>query len=173
VVTRIFLDTEFLDDGERIHLISIGLEADTGDEYYGISADCDYDKVIADPWLRRNVMPHLPIHLHTTGWEWNRHHPDFAAVRPRSELATDVQAFVGKHHDPEIWAYFSPFDHVAMCQLYGPMNHLPKEIPPFTRDLMQEADRQETPLPQQDPKTVHHAGADAHHAAVIGRTLAW
>lgn len=162
-MTKIFLDTEFLDDGERILLISLGLVAETGDEYYGISSDCDFDRVLAHRWLRDNVVPQLPLKADGDTWEWDLSHSDHKYVRPREQIAADVQTFMTRHPDPEIWAYFSPFDHVAMCQLYGPMSDLPPAIPGFTRE--------HTSLPSQTGPT-HHALADARHdckiASVIG-----
>jgi hypothetical protein len=47
------------------------------------------------------------------------------------------------------------------------MNALPAEIPMVTRDLMQEADRTGTGLPEQAPP-VHHALHDRHIAQAIG-----
>ncbi|MFF3665494.1 hypothetical protein [Microtetraspora malaysiensis] len=161
-MTKIFLDTEFLDDGERVMLISLGLVAETSEEYYAVSGDCDIDRVLADPWLRAHVAVHLPLLLHGDRWEWNITHPDYQHVRPRTRIAADVQAFMARQLDPEVWAYFSPFDHLNLCQLYGPMNSLPTAVPTFTRDLMQEAQRTAVPLPLQTAP-IHHALADARH----------
>jgi len=170
VVTRVFLDTEFLDDGDRIDLISIALVAGTGPEYYAISADCRLDRVLGHGWLRANVVPHLPLRLRVGGREWDPGHPEYACIRSRYQIAADVQAFLAGLPAPEIWAFFSPYDTVALCQLYGPMSELPAHVPGFTRDLKQEAERQRIELPGQ-PEPVHHALADARHDLVIAAVL--
>ena len=50
------------------------------------------------------------------------------------------------------------------------MNALPAEIPMFTRDLMQEADRTGTGIPGQE-SPVHHALHDARHSRLITRAI--
>lgn len=57
---RIFYDTEFIDDGRTIDLISIGLVADNGTEYYAVSNEFDLKKLAASDWLMKNVWPSLP-----------------------------------------------------------------------------------------------------------------
>jgi hypothetical protein len=58
---RNWFDTEFQDDGSAIQLISIGVVAQDGREYYAVSADYDTSK--ADDWLQKNVISQLgPAH---------------------------------------------------------------------------------------------------------------
>ena len=42
---------------------------------------------------------------------------------------------------PEFWGYFSDYDWVVFCWLFGPMVKLPKDWPIYCRDLKQEMDR--------------------------------
>ena len=37
----------------------------------------------------------------------------------------------------ELWAWVGAYDHVVLCQLWGPMTDLPPAIPRFTRELRQ------------------------------------
>lgn len=170
-MSKVFLDTEFLDDGTTLEPVSLALVTETTAEYYAVFADCDLSRIMAHPWLRANVAPHLPLAGGPGGWHWDAGHRDYASVKPRARIAAEIQAFLAKLADPEIWAWYSPFDAVILCQLYGPMSDLPAGFPAFTRDLMQEADRVSAVLPKQDPP-VHHALADARHdlriAAAIG-----
>ena len=55
---RFFVDTEFIDDGKTIDLLSIGIVAEDGREYYAINRDCDFSK--ASSWVRDNVISKLP-----------------------------------------------------------------------------------------------------------------
>jgi len=63
-----FLDTEFLEGfykplfGKRRHfidLISIGIVADDGREYYAVNRDMDLKKAWEDDWIRKNVLESL------------------------------------------------------------------------------------------------------------------
>lgn len=50
-----------------------------------------------------------------------------------------AQDFFGIDGDEpiELWAWVGAYDHVALCQLWGPMTSLPPQIPRFTRELRQ------------------------------------
>jgi len=137
-VSKVFLDTEFPDDGRLIAPLSVALVSETGAEYYAVFADGGMDAAAEDEWLRAYVIPHLPVALAASGsgWAWDTAHADYPRVRPRARIAAEVRAFIGGQPEPEVWAYYSPYDAVVLCQLYGPMNALPAEIPMFTRDLM-------------------------------------
>ena len=55
---RYFYDTEFIDNGRIIDLISIGVVADDGREFYAISTE--FDPESAGRWVRTHVLPKLP-----------------------------------------------------------------------------------------------------------------
>ncbi len=55
---RFFYDTEFIEDGTTIDLVSIGVVDETGREFYAVSTQFDPGKAI--PWVRRNVLDQLP-----------------------------------------------------------------------------------------------------------------
>ena len=55
---RYFYDTEFIDNGRIIDLISIGVVAEDGREYYAVSIE--FDPESAGRWVRTNVLPKLP-----------------------------------------------------------------------------------------------------------------
>jgi hypothetical protein len=171
-VTRIFLDTEFLDDGRLIAPLSLALVSETGAEYYAVFVDGGLDAAVRDEWLRANVLPHLPVTLTAAGggWAWDTGHADYPRARPRARIAAEVRAFIAEQPEPEVWAWYSPYDAVVLCQLFGPMSALPPEIPRFTRDLMQEANRSGITLPEQAP-LVHHALHDARHDRLIAQAI--
>lgn len=55
-------DTEFLEDGTTIELISIGIVCEDGREYYAVTSEAPIGRIKKEhPWLIRNVLPHLPI----------------------------------------------------------------------------------------------------------------
>ena len=55
---RFFYDTEFIEDGVTIDLVSIGVVDETGREFYAVSTEFDERRAI--PWVRRNVLDQLP-----------------------------------------------------------------------------------------------------------------
>jgi hypothetical protein len=113
---KFWFDTEFIDDGKTIDLISIGIVSEDGREYYAESMDCDLSK--ASDWVKENVIPHLK-----------------GNPKLRTQIAFEILGFAGER--PEFWAYYADYDWVALCQLYGTMMHLPKGWPMWCRELKQ------------------------------------
>lgn len=152
---KYFLDTEFIEDGWTIDLISIGIVCEDGREYYAVSDEAELTK--ANPWVRANVLPHLPRYGDPA---WKSRH------RIKTDLSSyDVNdpPFVQSDKDGvEFWAYFADYDWVALRQLFGTMMGLPKHFPMYCRDLKQEMDRVGVKRDQLPPGTdEHHALADA------------
>ena len=136
---KIWFDTEFIEDGKTIELISIGMVKENGDVYYAEVSGVDYSK--ADDWVKENVVNHL------MGCKY---------LKTRQEICSEIINFVGV--SPEFWAYYCSYDWVALCQLYGKMIDLPLSWPMFCRDLKQYAGDEK--LPKQRG-TEHHALEDA------------
>lgn len=55
---RYFLDTEFIENGKTIDLISIALVSEDNREYYALNHECDFSQ--ASDWVRQNVLVYLP-----------------------------------------------------------------------------------------------------------------
>jgi hypothetical protein len=137
---KIWFDTEFIEDGKTIELLSIGMVRGDGETYYAEPAETDRSR--ADDWVKTNVITHL-----------------CGPVKPRQQIAREIVEFAG--NDPEFWAYYASYDWVVLCQLYGRMIDLPGTWPMFCRDLKQYCmDRGNPKLPEQT-STEHHALADA------------
>lgn len=120
---------------------------------------------------KRPIAPHLPLTGSAGGWHGDTSHLDNACVRSRSRIAAGVRAFLAPLTNPVIWAWYSPFNAVALCQLCGPMSDLPARVPACTRDLMQDADWVNVVLARQE-LAVHHALAGARHDLRIAATMA-
>ncbi|MCU1690450.1 MAG: uncharacterized protein JWN20_2378 [Jatrophihabitantaceae bacterium] len=146
---RYFYDTEFIEDGQRIDLVSIGVIDETGREFYAVSSEFDASRAIN--WVKRNVLDKLPS-------------PSDKAWRTREQIRTDLLAFLtGPGEQIELWAWMAGYDHVALAQLWGDMRALPRVIPRFTHELRQKwEDAGSPPVPPQPPDQ-HNALADARH----------
>lgn len=175
---RIFYDTEFIEDGKTIDLVSIGMASEDGRELYAVSADFNVGNLLANPWLVDNVWPSLPKKPCPKGHRClsrgkghlDYDHPD---VRSRAQIARLVRDFVQATQDAQLWAYFGAYDHVAYAQLFGRMIDLPDGLPMHTCDLVQEAQRLGlglSDLPPQ-PDGLHNALADARHNLVRARFM--
>lgn len=143
-MTRFFYDTEFHEDGETIDLISIGMVAEQGNEYYAINAEADWTRISAHPWLAEHVLPHLPgswTLVRTAGEPRREWRPDMSdqRVKRKQQIATEVRDFIQWYGydraSHELWAWYGAYDHVALAQLFGRMIDLPDCIPMHTNDL--------------------------------------
>ena len=144
---RYFYDTEFIENGTTIELISIGVACEDGREYYAISTE--FDPARAGNWVRRHVLDKLPS-------------PGDKAWRNRRVIRDELVAFFGAGDgDVELWAWYAAYDHVVLAQLWGTMPELPRSIPRFTKELRQLWEDADFPvIPDSGPEQ-HHALADA------------
>jgi len=139
---RIWFDTEFIEDGQTIDLISIGMVRSDGATYYAETDQWIPGK--ASQWVKDNVLVHLK------GGD---------CIKPRDVIAREIVEFAGEK--PEFWAYYADYDWVALCQLFGTMMQLPDGWPKFCRDIKQKCvDLGNPQLPAQSG-VEHHALADA------------
>ena len=137
---RVWFDTEFIEDGKTIDLISIGLICEDGLAYYAECAECDLSK--ASDWVKKNVVPNLN-----------------GRKTKRAKIAGEIVRMVGIN--PEFWAYYADYDWVALCQLFGTMMDLPKGWPMYCRDVKQFCDSLGNPQLPNQLSTEHNALNDA------------
>ena len=139
---RVWFDTEFIEDGHTIDLLSVGMVREDGAEYYAENAEAEFSA--ANEWVQKHVLPHL------TG-----------AGITRADIASQIQDFVG--YRPEFWAYFADYDWVVLCQLYGRMIDLPESWPMFCLDVQQLVylNGSRVMRPPNNDMRVHHALDDA------------
>jgi hypothetical protein len=81
---------------------------------------------------------------------------------PHDKIGESILSFVkSKTHEPVFWAYFSHYDWVVFCQLYGRMIDLPDIYPMFCMDLKQELFRKSIAVIPIENAQEHSALADA------------
>lgn len=182
---KYWLDTEFIEDGKTIDLISIGIAAEDGREFYNVSTEFNPGK--CSQWVKDNVFPHLPPMQHGvrfgtvwgdivnffrpgTYWRPRRINPLDPSVSPvdriascswhtKEEIARGLITF--SDSSPEFWAYYADYDWVTLCQLFGTMMDLPEWFPMYCRDIKQECDRLGNPKLPEQGKGEHNALEDA------------
>lgn len=166
-MAKFFYDTEFIDNGETIELISIGIVCEDGREYYAVNSDVELVRIVSHDWLAENVLPHLPVK-----WEYLiPHKPTIRTpswddrcedLKPRWVIAHEVKNFLlSGDSNPRLYAWYCAYDHVVLAQLWGPMSGLPEGIPKNTFDLKQECERLGNPKTPQDNEDLHNALGDA------------
>jgi hypothetical protein len=208
-MAKYFIDTEFIEDfthpwiGKSRHyidLISIGIVAEDGREFYGVSKEFDIDYVwnkfqwkhveqqvpnkVKEYWLRDNVL--MPIYNELAGKDLSIEYPDAHELRrlirkygkSNKQIAQDIEAFcsakkgnlqwaypfkskvnwiadkIGEiivRSDPEFYGYYSDYDWVLFCSLYGRMLDLPKGFPMYCNDLKQALEDKNHELRNREP----------------------
>lgn len=157
-----YIDTEFIEGfhkplfGKRRHfidLISIGIVAEDGREYYAISNEFNHKD--ASQWVKDTVIKKLPRKY------FNGHNVDEAILwKSNKQIAEEVKRFIYKGSEcskrPELWgkdipinfyAYYADYDWVLFCSLFGTMIDLPKGFPMYCLDLKQMLDESVMNLP--------------------------
>lgn len=151
-MARYYLDTEFNERGpdHPIELISLGLVRDDGASLSFTFSD-GWVVAHASHWLVENVLPHLPpTHMWVT----------------RAWAREAIEAFLADDDSIEFYGYYSAYDWVLFCQLWGRMIDLPKSFPYYCIDIKQFAKNVGFPgdLKQFEDNTSpkHEAVSDAH-----------
>lgn len=114
---RVYFDTEFTGLHQATTLISIGMVAEDGREFYGICDD--YDKKQVDNWIQQNVINHilLPNPIECQYCEGTN-----AGVRD------SVAQFLKPYDTVEMWSDCLSYDWMLFCQMFGGAFGIPKNV---------------------------------------------
>ncbi len=171
---KYFIDTEFIEGfhkplfGKKRHfidLISIGIVAEDGRQYYAISNE--FNEKDADEWVKKNVIANIRQPFFA-GRDNGEAVYDLGAIlgatKSNKEIAYDIFRFIHEpvikkwddkisfaeeivasaykqgEADHEFYGYFADYDWVLFCSLFGRMIDLPKGFPMYCRDLKQMLD---------------------------------
>ena len=140
-MTSIFYDAEFIDDGYSIEPISFAMVTEGYPPLYWVTnSKTTQSRMLAHPWLRENVIPHLPFIVEPdSGREIiypDYQHADIGAIADREVLAEQIESYVlTSGPNPQLWADYGAYDHVLLAQIFGPMIDLPDGMPMHTNDL--------------------------------------
>lgn len=156
---RYFIDTEFAEKPHTIELISIGIVAKDGREFYAEASD--FDPTSANEWVAGNVLPALWSRQSDKASfnAWSRDGGE-GGLMLRKDIGPEVSRWIGDD-TPEFWGYYSAYDWVVFCWLFGAMVDLPKGWPMYCRDLKQLCDSLGNPRLTQPKTSEHHALFDA------------
>jgi hypothetical protein len=160
---RYFIDTEFNapGTGNPIDLISIGVVAEDGREFYACNRAFKTRR--ATPWVRENVLPLLPD-PNPGSVQWGgspRLNSEALAWMSYGTIRTKFLAFIGDDPDPEFWGYYCAYDYVILSQLMGGMDAWPDGWPYLMLDLRQWLDYEALHHVSQPDDAPHDALQDA------------
>lgn len=158
---KYFYDTEFIEDGKTIELLSIGIVSEDGRKLYCESNEADLSK--ADDWVKENVISQL-WHKQKDKSRYNEWiKTNSGGFMSRRVIAHKIKKFcdIEKYGKPEFWAYYADYDHVVLCQLFGKMINLPEGWPMYTNDIKQLCMSIGNPKLPEQPNNEHNALADA------------
>lgn len=163
-MSKYFIDTEFIENGSTIDLISIGIVCSDGREYYAINRECEFHK--ADDWVLENVLK--PMGLCRGGFYCINPsdpgtHPaslySLSVAQSKQGIKEDLLMFFAPeailkyegnktaipaeecYKKVECWAYYASYDWVALAQIFGRMMDLPENFPMYCNDIQQEYER--------------------------------
>lgn len=187
---KYFFDTEFIEGfhkplfGKKRHfidLISIGIVAEDGREYYAISNE--FNRRDADDWVKEHVIDKLEQRA-TSFYDSPRLKQNCRLYKTNSQIAQDIVAFCYPHDfkeinkvefldrsikfgwndpHPEFYAYYADYDWVVFCSLFGRMIDLPKGFPMYCRDLKQILDQKQESRNRLKGYIDSTKGALSHH----------
>lgn len=140
---KYWLDTEFIQEPYSIDLISIGLVAEDGREFYAESSEVDWSR--ATRWTLAHVRPQLD-----------------GKGMPREVIGNAIRRFTEHDERPVFWGYFPAYDWVVFSWLFGGMTELPFHFPHLCMDVKQWA------LELGDPELPHQTDS-RHHALTDAR----
>lgn len=175
---KYFLDTEFIEGWKKpiswlptignfnkkyhsVQLISIGIVAEDGREYYAVSNE--FNPRDASEWVKDNVL--LPIYFESVHGDM-RNHAQFntrknsgitwGCGKSNKQIADEILEFCTEdpigiskanhynidysNRNIQFYAYYADYDWVVFCSLFGTMMNLPKGFPMYCRDLKQMLD---------------------------------
>jgi hypothetical protein len=150
---KYWFDTEFIERPGILDLISIGMVAEDGREFYAESSEVDWTH--ANQWTLKRVRPQLE------GPGMTREHISYA-----------IREFTARDKQPVFWGYFPAYDWVLFCWLFGSITEMPFHFPQLCMDVKQWAMELGDPeLPHQSHAR-HNALADARWTRDAWRFLA-
>lgn len=145
MITRYYIDTEFIERPGVLQLISLGITDERGRDFYAVSSE--FDETQANDFVREQVLPKLgTIHRET-----------------HAQIKQRLLKFVDDDQ-PEFWGYFADYDWVLFCWILGTMMDLPAGWPMHCLDvkqIMHEHGIMREQLPDLPPGQAHNALADA------------
>jgi len=171
---KYWIDSEFVETPGHIELISIGIVCEDGRTYYAVNTEANLEN--ASAWVKNNVLKNMPEYCPAYNdlrkYSFSEKERGKAQGKKTIEnIKTEIYNWCGQNNnvpeDCEFWGYYSDYDWVLFCWLFGTMMDLPKGFPKFCLDVKQlmeqykHFDKTWKEHNHPDPKEAHNALVDA------------
>src|SRR6476646_6007213 len=113
---KYWIDTEYIAKPYSIDLVSVGIVAEDGREFYAESSDVDWSK--ANPWMQENVRRQLD-----------------GNAMSREDISYRLRGFTDHDEHPVFWGYFPAYDWVGFVWLFGGLEEPPFHYPQLCLDI--------------------------------------
>lgn len=123
-MTKCFFDTEFTQLVPNTTLISIGIVAENGKEFYAETTD--YDRALVDGWIEENVLANLLLNDFD---EVNEQVGALTMVKGDSEMVgLQLQAWLNSFDKVEMWSDVMHYDMYLFQGLLGGAFGVPSHV---------------------------------------------
>ncbi len=113
---KIFFDTEFTGLHQKTTLISIGMVAEDGREFYAEFIDFDHKQ--ADDWIQNNVIKNLSLGL--IAENWSSIESGQTLVRGYTPfIKNQIKKWLSQFDQVEMWSDCLAYDWVLFCNIFG------------------------------------------------------
>jgi len=136
---KYFLDAEFNDViGKGLELISIGIVNEKGKGFY---AECtSFKKENCNDFVMQNVLPKLKYttyDMKDSIIRFGDQKHDAVVSDSLLKIGQAIKEYVGNDQQVEFWGYYSAYDWVLFCWLFGGLCNLPDNFPQYCIELQQ------------------------------------
>ena len=122
---KVFFDTEFTGLHKGSTLISIGLIAENGREFY--AEFCDYDNKQVDEWLQENVINNLKFKNCENFI--NSNNIDFITMKgTKHDVGMALSDWFAGFNNVEMWTDCGAYDWVLFCDIFNHAFNIPNNI---------------------------------------------
>lgn len=150
---RVYIDSEFMEDGTVIIPVALAAVTETGEAFYGVFGDSD--RSLANDFVQKYVLPYvdtIPPDVEA------RCVSLFECYGTKTQVANAFLSWIWSFGGvPEFWAYQGAYDWIMIAQMYGDMSKLPQGWPRYCNELQQK--RKGRWIPKAD--VPHHCLSDA------------
>ena len=161
-MSHYFLETIYIEDGNYLDLISIGITSDSGEEFYAVNEDCNFKR--ANEWILSHIVPELPAAsdrsyiirkqsmqeqagtgsvLFSNVEESTTHLPKYRQPSywmSKAEIKKGILDFctlTSREDILEFWSCESTYTWSLFCMLFEGKSNLPLRFPKYCKDLQQ------------------------------------
>lgn len=127
--TKLFFDTEFTGLHKNTDLISIGIVADTGAEFYAELTD--YDKSQVDGWILKNVISNLTLEGEGNTFSLATKLNKGVSVKvkdSKKNVSTLLRTWLSNFDEVEIWSDCLAYDWMLFNDLFGNALSIPENV---------------------------------------------